>query len=140
MSKSGPIVLVEDDLDDKEIFEDITKGLGIKNEIVWFNECESALTYLRTNDAIFLIFCDINLPGLNGLEFKLNIDTDPELRRRSIPFLFFSTNASAHDVDLAYTQLTVQGFFKKGHSYGAMKQMLKTIYDYWGLCKHPNST
>ena len=140
MSKSGPIVLVEDDQDDKEIFETILEDLNIKNKFVWFRESESAFDYLSTtSESVFLIFCDINMPGFTGLEFKRNIDGDPELRKKSIPFVFFSTFASQKAIDEAYIKMTIQGFFEKPSKYDEVKTLIKLILDYWKYCKHPNS-
>ncbi len=140
MSKSGPIVLVEDDPDDKELFECIVKELNIQNKIEWFVDAERAYAYLDdTSEPIFLIFCDINMPGKNGLDFKREIDLNPTLRRKIIPFIYLSTAATQKDVDTAYIELTIQGFFKKGNNYEEMKSLLKRIFDYWMHCKHPNS-
>lgn len=140
MLKSQPIVLVEDDHDDKELFESILRELKIENKIVWFREARAAYQYLSTTlESVFIIFSDINIPGKNGLEFKREIDANPVLRKKSIPFIFYSTAANKKDVDEAYIQLTIQGFFKKGHSYEEVKGLLKTILEYWEKCKHPNS-
>jgi CheY-like chemotaxis protein len=140
MSKYGMIMIIEDDEDDKELFEKVVRELGIKNEIKWFIETNSAFSFLSsTEEDIFLIFCDINLPGKNGIDFKRDVDENPELRKKSIPFLFFSTAASQKNIDEAYTEMVVQGFFKKEFSYDRMKEMLRTIFDYWTLCKHPNA-
>lgn len=140
MSKYGPIVIIEDDLDDKEIFELIVKDLKLPNEIKWFPETDSALDFLNsTKTSVYLIFCDINLPGRNGLEFKKEIDSNPELRKKSIPFVFLSTSARQEDVNTAYTEMVVQGFFKKEHSYSKMKEILRNVFDYWQFCRHPNT-
>lgn len=140
MSKNGPIIIIEDDEDDKMIFEAVVREIGIKNELKWFPETASAFVYLSTTtDVVYFIFCDINLPGKNGLEFKRDIDKSPEFRRKSIPFLFLSTVARQEDVNEAYTELVVQGFFKKQSSYDAMKKTLRRIFDYWDECKHPNT-
>ncbi|WP_332871648.1 response regulator [Flavobacterium selenitireducens] len=140
MIKPGSIVLVEDDQDDKEIFEDIVRELGITNEIYWFPETTAAYQFLETTtEPVFLIFCDINMPGRNGLEFKRHIDSTPVLRRKSIPFVYFSTVARQEDIDEAYINLTIQGFFTKGTKYDDVKSLLKKIFDYWDCCRHPNS-
>ncbi|WP_339924489.1 response regulator [uncultured Cyclobacterium sp.] len=140
MSKSGTIVIVEDDRDDVEIFESIVRDLNIQNKIEWFAEAESAYKYLSTtSDKMFLIFSDINMPGKNGLEFKREIDATPELRKKSIPFVFFSTAASQKNIDEAYLNLTIQGFFVKGSNYDELKKLLKNIFEYWMHCKHPNA-
>lgn len=140
MSKNGPIILIEDDADDKAIFEMIIRDLNIPNPVIWFDNTLATYKFLcTTEDSPFLIFCDINLPGQNGLEFKKQIDEIPELRKKSIPFMFFSTTATQEDVNEAYTQMTVQGFFKKGYDYEGMKNMISTIFEYWSICRHPNT-
>src|SRR4051812_10197046 len=107
--KSGPIIVVEDDADDEEIFKDILKELGIKNKLIWFRSCDFAFDYLKkTTGQPFIIFCDVNLPKLNGVEFKEQIDNDPQLRKKSIPFVFYSTSVNQKTVNEAYMQMTVQ--------------------------------
>ena len=139
MSKKGPILIIEDDSDDKKMLEDALKETGYLNRIVWFDNTEDAYEYLiTTNDSIFVIFSDINLPGKNGLEFKKKIDSEPYLRQKSIPFIFYSTSGNQQDIDEAYTQMTIQGFFKKPHNYSESKNTLKIILEYWKECRHPN--
>lgn len=137
--KSGPIVIVEDDVDDKDLLTEILNDLNIKNKLIWFNRSDYAIQYLLTSkEQPFLIISDVNMPGKNGLEFKKQIDSDPELRKKSIPFIFYSTAAQQEDVNIAYLQMTVQGFFKKGNSYSDTKKQIKLIIDYWKNCWHPN--
>lgn len=138
--KSGPIIVVEDDADDKEIFRDILKELGVTNKLTWFQNGFDAFSYLKTTpEQPFIIFCDVNLPKLNGIEFKRLIDNDPQLRKKSIPFIFYSTAVNQKTVNEAYTQMTVQGFFQKKSNYAEIKQDIKLILDYWTDCKHPNT-
>jgi CheY-like chemotaxis protein len=140
MKNTAPIVIVDDDVDDQEIFEDVMKELEILHQRVYFTHCKNAFDYLQTTpQQPFLILCDINLPEMNGLEFKKQIDANGELRRKSIPFIFFSTSAGKNYVHEAFTQMTVQGFFKKEHSIDELKKTITVIMDYWKLCKHPNS-
>jgi len=138
--RQGAIVLVEDDIDDKLFFENTLKNIEVKNEIIWFDNTDDALQFLcTTKKPIFIIFSDINLPGKNGLEFKYKIDNDKKLRKKSIPFVFYSTAAFQQDVNQAYTQMTVQGFFKKDADPKESEHTIKTIFEYWSLCKHPNT-
>jgi CheY-like chemotaxis protein len=140
MAKTGPIILIEDDPDDKAIFEDAIHELGVSNALRAFDSPIECFKYLKTtHEQPFLIFCDVNLPRQNGLDFKASIDGDPQLRRKSIPFIFYSTSVNQETVNRAYLQLTVQGFFKKANYYEEIKSMLKLIMDYWIICKHPNS-
>jgi len=87
--KPGPIILIEDDVEDKDVFLDILKDLDISNPVIWFQNCDDAFSYLKmTSEQPFIIFCDLNLPGMNGIECKGQIDEDKELRKKSIPFVF----------------------------------------------------
>lgn len=140
MALSGPIVIVEDDHDDQEIIQEALLELGVTNKMIFFDQCNKAFLYLKkTEDPIFIILSDVNLPAQNGVEFKRQIDSDPQLRAKSIPFVFFSTSVDKKAVDTAYKEMTVQGFFKKQESYKDLKQVLQVIMEYWKLCYHPNS-
>ncbi|HEY0609151.1 MAG TPA: response regulator, partial [Chitinophaga sp.] len=120
--RPGPIIVIEDDIDDKEIFETVMQELNVSNPLIWFNNCDPAWAYLKTtSDQPFIIFCDVNLPRKNGIEFKREIDEDHQLRKKSIPFVFYSTAVNQHIVNEAYTQMTVQGFFQKSIRYDEMK-------------------
>ena len=79
------------------------------------------------------------MPIMNGLELKRKIEADPVLRKKSIPFIFYSTTANLETVVEAYTDLTIQGFFKKGSDYNRTKAVVKTIIEYWKDCVHPNT-
>ena len=108
--------------------------------MVLLDNCNDALNYLKTTaDQPFVIFCDVNMPGLSGIEFKRRIDDDQQLRRKSIPFVFYSTSVDQKTVNEAYTQMTVQGFFQKKNSIEAIKNAIRLILDYWSECKHPNT-
>lgn len=133
MSKAGPIILVEDDPDDQHLFEDACKALVI------FRNGEEALIYLQTTTADpFIIFCDVNMPRMDGLQLRFEINRDEYLRRKSIPFVFFSTTAGTREVEAAY-DMCVQGFFEKSHSFQALKGQLLQILNYWRECKHPKA-
>jgi CheY-like chemotaxis protein len=138
--KSGPVILIEDDADDKDVFQEILKDLQVPNPVIWFQNCDAAFSYLKTtSEQPFIIFCDVNLPGLSGIECKHQIDEDKELRKKSIPFVFCSTVVNQKTVNEAYTKMTVQGFFQKKNSYNELKETIKLIVAYWEECKHPNT-
>ena len=69
---------------------------------------------------------------------KVRIDQDPQLRQKSIPFVFYSTGVDQRAINEAYTKMTVQGFFQKSNSYQEIKKTIKMVIDYWMECKHPN--
>lgn len=138
MNKSGPIIIIEDDLDDQELLTDVFKELDFKNEIIFFQDGEKALEFL-INTAIepFIIFSDINMPKLNGVELREKVHNNEDLRIKSIPYLFFTTTAEQKHVIEAYSK-SIQGFFVKPSSFHDLKRTIKIIVEYWQECVSPN--
>ncbi|GEO10835.1 response regulator [Segetibacter aerophilus] len=138
--KSGPILLVEDDIDDQEFIIDALQTLGVDNPVEIFDNGQKALDYLLTSDQQpFLILSDVNLPIMNGLQLKSEIQQNPYLKDKAIPFIFLSTSADAKAVYEAF-ELSVQGFFVKENTYDGIQRQLKQIMEYWKSSRHPNST
>lgn len=138
MNKSGPIIIIEDDIDDQEILVDIFKELNYKNELVFFSDSEKALQYLTdTEIEPFLVLSDINMPKLSGMELREKVHNNEDLRLKSIPYLFFSTSAEQRDVIDAYSR-SIQGFFVKPSNYDKLKKLMMKIVEYWQECESPN--
>ena len=138
MNKSGPIIIIEDDVDDLEIFSDIFKKLGYVNEVVFFQDGNEALDYLNKTDCNpFLILSDINMPKINGFELRNKIFTNDQLQTKCIPYLFFTTGANKKSVIDAYA-LSVQGFFLKPTSIQGLEATIRKIVEYWQECIAPS--
>ena len=128
MNKTGPIIIIEDDLDDQEILTDIFKELNYNNEVVFFCDSLKALDYLTNTDIEpFLVLSDINMPKLNGMELREKVHNNEDLRMKSIPYLFFSTSAEQKHVIDAYSR-SIQGFFIKPNSYDKLKSTIRKIF------------
>ncbi|MCE7073754.1 response regulator [Dyadobacter sp. CY327] len=138
MNKKGPIVIIEDDMDDQDILSEIFKELDYKNDLVFFGDGVQALEYLTNIDIEpFLVLSDINMPKLNGMELYEKIHNNEDLRLKSIPYLFFSTSAEQKHVINAYSK-SIQGFFIKPSNYDKLKKMIVKIVEYWQECESPN--
>lgn len=138
MWRTNPIILVEDDKDDYEFFKHALKDLKIEHKLIWFENSIDAFEYLNTTEEQpFLIFSDINMHLQTGIEFKAKIEANDRVRKKSIPFVFYSTAVDKEAINMLYTEMTIQGFFQKDGDFDKMKVTLKTIIDYWTLCKHP---
>lgn len=138
MNKTGPIIIIEDDVDDQEILTDVFHELNYKNELVFFRESEQALQYLTdTNFEPFLVLSDINMPKLNGMELREKVLNNEDLRLKSIPYLFFSTSSEQQHVIDAYSR-SIQGVFIKPNDYQKLKKMIMKIVEYWQECESPN--
>lgn len=138
MNKSGPIIIIEDDLDDQQFLAEVFEQLQYPNDIIFFGDGEQALNYLTaTTIEPFIIFSDINMPKLNGIDLRAKVHENEDLRMKSIPYLFFSTTAEQRHVIDAYSK-SVQGFFVKPSDFSEMKAMVKNIVEYWHNCVSPN--
>ena len=138
MDKSGPIIVIEDDIDDQAVLVEIFKKLGYANKIVYFIDGNDALAYLNQTDVQpFLILSDINMPKINGFELRNKVFTNEQLQTKCIPYLFFTTGANKKAVIDAYA-MSVQGFFIKPPSIQKLENTIKKIVEYWQECIAPS--
>jgi CheY-like chemotaxis protein len=138
MNKNGPIIVIEDDIDDQEFLVEIFKNLNYKNSIVYFSDSEEALSYLvDMKIKPFLILSDINMPKLSGYELRKKIHNNEDLNLKCIPYLFFTTTSDQKAVIDAYSQ-SVQGFFVKANTADKLEGTIKKIIEYWQECEAPN--
>jgi CheY-like chemotaxis protein len=139
MNKNGPVIIIEDDLDDQELLTEIFNRLNYPNEVIFFSDGQAALKYLNHPDILpFLILSDINLPKLTGFELRTKLKTDADLAVKCIPYLFFSTSLNQKAVIDAYS-LSVQGFFEKQTSLAELEKTISIIMEYWKRCAAPNN-
>jgi CheY-like chemotaxis protein len=137
MNTDGPVIIIEDDTDDREVLEEVFQKLGYPNELLFFSDGEQALEFLNSSEAIpFIILSDINMPKLDGFALRDKIKMDAKLQMKCIPYLFFSTASSQKAVVDAYS-LSVQGFFVKQSSMSELEKTITVIMEYWKRCVAP---
>ena len=78
------------------------------------------------------------MPISSGLDVREIISGDPILKKKCIPFVFFTTGASQKMIEQAF-DLYAQGFFLKGHSMAETEGKLRLILEYWIESKRPSS-
>ncbi len=138
MNKGGPIIIIEDDVDDQQMLEEIFQKLNYKNEIFYFSDGNKALEFInQTEVQPFLILSDINMPRINGFELRNKVFTNSELHTKCIPYLFFTTSATKNAVIDAYA-LSVQGFFIKPNTMKGLETTIRKIIEYWKECIAPS--
>lgn len=138
MNKSGPIIFIEDDLDDQDLLQEVFRANDFENELLFFNDGDAALEYLTDSQIEpFIIFSDINMPRLNGMELRNKIHNNESLRVKCIPYLFFTTSAEQRHVIDAYSK-SIQGFFVKPTNFDKLKRVIKIAIEYWQECESPN--
>lgn len=138
MNKTGPIIIIEDDVDDQELLTEIFKKLNYGNKIIYYRDGNEALDFLNKTDiSPFLILSDINMPKINGFELRSKVFTNEQLQTKCIPYLFFTTGANKKAVIDAYA-LSVQGFFIKPNTMQGLENTIKKIVEYWQECIAPS--
>lgn len=136
MNKTGPIILIDDDLDDQELLRELFADLNLKNEVCIFPDGEAALNYLSDpNIHPFLIISDIKMPKMDGFELRRQVVARSE-NSKTTPFLFFTTGSTPQTLNNAYS-LSVQGIFQKPVRYKEWKETLFNIVQYWTTCMGP---
>jgi CheY-like chemotaxis protein len=137
MRKAGPIIVIEDDLEDQELLNETFKFLNYPNQIIFFTDGYKALEYIELTDVQpFLILSDINMPTINGFELKQKIHNNELLKVRCIPYLFFTTGVDKKGVNDAYS-MSAQGFFIKPGSVAGLQNTIRKIVEYWQECFAP---
>lgn len=137
-NKNGPVIIIEDDADDREILTEVFLKLKYPNKILFFIDGQEALSFINeTEESPFLILSDINMPKLNGFELREKLKTDAKLNIKCIPYLFFSTASTQKSVIDAYS-LSAQGFFVKSNSIEELEKTIFSIMEYWRRCAAPN--
>ena len=138
MNKAGPIIVIEDDLDDQYIFAEIFKKLNYNNQVLFFSDGEEAYKCIDQADIEpFLILSDVNMPKINGFELRKKVFNNEQLQTKCIPYLFFTTGSSRKAVLEAYA-MSVQGFFIKPVSNQELENTIRKIVEYWKECIAPN--
>src|SRR4051812_13063600 len=135
----GPILIVDDDAEDRDLYKESLKSLGCPNQICTFADGNEVLDYLnKTKENPFLILCDIRMNRMSGIELRQEIERKERLKKKSIPFVFITGSAEAQDVEEAYN-LSVQGFFVKPNTFEEWQKIIQRILNYWSMCLEPNN-
>lgn len=133
----NPILIVDDDQEDLDLIKDVAEHLKLSRPIHYFKSGEQLESFLQASAyAPFLIICDVNLPEEDGFAIKRRISENPELKYKSVPFIYWSTDASEKQIQHAY-DLPAQGFFFKPTNFNELCDTFETILHYWQKSQHP---
>lgn len=132
-----PVLLIDDDADDQQLMVEICQELRPDYPRRQFENGLAALQYLQeTPEKPQVIFCDLNMPIMNGVELLRIIQSTPVLRNKSIPFICLSTASDQRYIQEVY-HLGVQGFFHKPTSYRQYQEIFELTFNFWDRCLHP---
>ena len=131
-----PILLVEDDEIDAMSVQDAFQDNEISNPLVHARTAKEALEMLRDGKISrpLIILLDLNLPGINGIEFLKEIKQDDVLKL--IPVIVLTTSKQNSDKVESYKQ-GVAGYMVKPVNYAQFLNTIRIIDSYWSLSEQP---
>jgi len=137
MRSSKPILLVEDDSVDAMTVKRALKDLKITNPLIHRIDGDEALEYLKApgNNKPCVIFLDLNMPRMNGIEFLKVVKADETLKK--IPIIVLTTSREESDKINSFT-LSVAGYMSKPSDYQRFVETIRTIDLYWTLSDLPS--
>ncbi len=137
LKKSVPILIADDDEDDRDMIRDALKESRLINNLHCVRDGEELMDYLHhrgkfedqiKNPLPGLILLDLNMPRMDGREALREIKTNPLLRQ--IPVIVLTTSQAEEDIFRTY-ELGVNSFITKPVSFESLVKVMKTIGHYW---------
>lgn len=137
MKSKKPILLLEDDTVDVMTVKRAIKDINIVNKLYVASNGEEGLEILRDEniEKPCIIFLDINMPKMNGIEFLKELRTDEALKH--IPVIMMTTSKEEQD-KLETFRLGIAGYMLKPVDYVKFVEIMKTIDFYWTLSEMPH--
>jgi CheY-like chemotaxis protein len=120
------LILTDDDEDEHSFFKEALNALIVDVNFLTFKDGTYLLEYLHSS--MFtpdLVFLDINMPLLNGLDTLKQIKAHDKLR--NIPVVMYSTSAHKNDIHKAYKQ-GADLYFKKETSVEKLAAKLDSVF------------
>lgn len=125
------ILLIEDDAIEVMKLKRAIKKLELDHELIEAKNGEEALVILRDDKVIpDVIFLDLNMPKINGLEFLRILKKDDILRY--IPTVMLTTSNNRKDV-LACYETGVAGYIIKPLKYDDYVKKINVALQYWSM-------
>lgn len=120
------ITLADDDEDDRLFFIDAFEELKINTIVNTLNNGRELLNFLNHPDTILpnIIFLDLNMPILNGIECLKEIKLND--RFKEIVIAIYSTSSSDQDIEDTFV-LGANIYIKKPSSFDSLKKILSEI-------------
>ncbi len=136
------ILLVEDNPMDAELTIRTLKKHHLANNIYTVTDGEQALNYLfcrgefaeQEKTCPRVIFLDIKLPKINGLEILKLIKADEDLR--NIPIVMLTSSVEDPDIEAAYA-LGANSFVVKPVDINSFTETINNLGMYWLGINHP---
>ena len=129
-----PLLIVEDDPDDRMLIEAAFKESGFQHPIAFAEHGEEMLAHMRAEppfegrDLPGLILLDLNMPKMDGRTALMHLKTDPALKRT--PVIVLTTSNAEEDIQRTY-DLGVSAFIQKPNSFDGLMDLVDVLDNHW---------
>jgi DNA-binding NtrC family response regulator len=121
------ILLVDDDLDDRELFVEALNIIQAKPNVQTLDNSEHLVSCLSQMPTLpDFLFLDLNMPRKNGKECLKEIQNNEHLK--NIRIVIYSTSINPKDVVETY-QHGAYCFIQKPNSFADLKAVLKKVIE-----------
>ncbi len=125
------ILLVEDDAIEVMKLKRAIAKLEMNHELIEAKNGEEALEILKDHSVLpDVLFLDLNMPKINGIEFLKILKKDEVLR--FLPTVMLTTSSNRKDM-LACYDTGVAGYIIKPLKYDHYVEKIKSALEYWSM-------
>lgn len=130
MDKKGPIIIIEENIEDRQLFAQLFQELSINNELLYFDTLQEADQELVvSNKKPFIFFA--NILQLQEDSKHQNLEHHKDISQKSdSPCLFYSVLFPNCFIIDTYSVPT-QSYFINPYSEEKFKQVLDSIIKFW---------
>ncbi|RZJ29762.1 MAG: response regulator [Flavobacterium sp.] len=120
------VLLVDDDADDRNTFNDALSELKIGTNLTLLADGRNLLDYLRNPDNKLpdILFLDLNMPYKSGVECLIEIRKYPEFSDLTVAI--YSTSSSDKDVEDTFIH-GANVYIKKPNNFAKLKKVLGDV-------------
>jgi two-component system, response regulator len=122
------ILIVEDNEDDEQLARRAFGKCERTETLLVARNGEEALEILRSRSSPVVVFLDLRLPRISGIEVLVEIKDDARLR--TIPVVVLTSSDEMSDIGACY-ELGCSAFVRKPIAYAEFMVTLTRTFDFW---------
>ena len=122
------VLFIEDDMIETMKLHRAISSFETKHQIIEAKNGEEALEVLNGGDLPDVIFLDLNMPRMSGIEFLKILKNDERLKY--LPTMILTTSENRADL-LTCFEIGIAGYIIKPLKYEDYEKKIKKVFDYW---------
>ncbi|HUR11501.1 MAG TPA: response regulator [Flavitalea sp.] len=131
MKQNHPVIVIDDDEDDRFLIREGLQKAGCNKEIIQFENGREFLRFLQgipKNEHPSIIMLDLNMPVMDGKEVLKELKGNA--RFRQIPVIIYSTSNISMDREYAITN-GANCYISKPGTFDELVDIMKSISMLW---------